>query len=779
MSLRYEYKDFVLRMYKAPTGYRVAAEGPGGETSGEQRLKYEEIEALQTELFRIKSGIFRLPLKKSQLVGKRLFEALFTGAVREILGSAKRGLQETPEVGLRIKLIIRKSAPELSRLPWELMYHPDEDKFLAFYLSSPIVRFIEGGLVTPGYPLKAPVSLKVLYVRANPPGTQELRGTDYAVLKAAIEGGGGEVKDLPEATKDALRDRLRKHDIDVLHYDGHGEFEDDIDKGVIKLHDGRGGIDDLTGAEMASLLSGREPRLVVLSACRTAMDSKETRFSGVAQEIVRKTKVPAVAAMQFWVPEEYGSAFTREFYEALVSGLPVDAAVVEGRQAIYETIKGEVGAVTDDKSVSPHWATPVLFMQSENGYIFGGKRRGASALVGVSGEITRPQSPSEGGPKYFETDQIECSGTVCGFEPGSMHIWLVVEDEYGNKFPHDKVRQINEEGEWQQQIREQGRSETFNLLLYAIAPELDEKIVEWHNEGAKKGGDFPRFLDFSEAEAEYLDSVEGLRRLLRFSIENVDGDIVEPGRGEAFDTAGIQCSGTVSGPVPGVHLWLFSEVDGQLYPHRGEVKVKDGKWRHRIWEGGTSEDFRLALYALGTRAHFYIEDRVKDKSCALDENDPDDREFFEADWQPLAWAEELRRLLRVSFDDVDVEGSIDAPEPGDKVPDPTQIDCSGTASDPLPDGVHLRLFTEIGGRLYPHRGEVKVEQGAWEHTIRELGESEEFNLVLYALDSRAHFFIKDRHKGRNYSALDRDNPNDAEFFEAECKHLELVQNLRK
>jgi hypothetical protein len=770
-SIRYADFELVIKKVSgAENKYAVEAKGPTCRTEEPVIVEYEETKSICETLNWIRDG-YAPSTEAMEEVGAMLFRTFFRGDVRDVfeVSSNPNVWDNVDADGLRLKLTVKPK--QLSHLPWELL----RDKFfLVGRQGYPMVRFIPGG---PPADLRRPKPpLRILYVQANPGDTNKLEENDKQALLDAF-GTIGEITPVWNATPKKLASACPAGLFHIVHYDGHADVDKESGKGYLLLHDD----DDenkscrFYGESLDILLNNPGLKLVVLSACKTATDQGKWRFSGVAHQLMLASNLSAVVAMQYIIEAKYAVAFTHGLYKALSEGEPVDAAVVKGRKAIV----AEVGRDSDEPLKNSAWATPVLFMRTSDGYLFDLKPSDEGSFVGVSGKIESPKSPGEGGVKYFDTDQIECFGTVSGFKPGSMYLWLVVEDENGNKFPHDKVRQIDEEGNWWQKIREQGRSETFKLLLYAIAPELDKKIVEWHDEGVKKGGEFPRFLDFSEAEAEYLDSKEGLRRLLPFS-DNVHGRIVEPGNGETFDTAGIQCSGTASDPVPGVHLWLFSEVDGKLYPHRGEVKVEDGKWRHRIWEGGTSEDFRLALYALGTRAHFYIEDRVKDKSCALDRNDPDDnREFFEADRRALAWAEGLRRLLRVSFDDVDVEGHIDEPQPGDKVPDPTRIRCTGTASDPLPNGVHLRLFTEIGGRLYPHRGEVKVEQGEWEHTIRELGESKEFNLVLYALDSRAHFFIKDRHKDENYSALDKDNPNDARFFSAERKPLELVRGLRK
>jgi hypothetical protein len=162
-------------------------------------------------------------------------------------------------------------------------------------------------------------------------------------------------------TPDDLRDVLREGTHHVLHYDGHGAFEGS--SGHLYLHDAGGGTHKLSGEMLATYLDGSSIRLVVLSACETAADAAEKRFSGIAQQLMRTTRLPAVVAMQYEIPDLSAIAFTREFYKALADDYPIDAAVVEGRKAILETLG-------DDPFAQPDWATPVLFMRVQDGDIF-------------------------------------------------------------------------------------------------------------------------------------------------------------------------------------------------------------------------------------------------------------------------------------------------------------------------------------------------------------------------------------------------------------------------
>jgi hypothetical protein len=62
--------------------------------------------------------------------------------------------------------------------------------------------------------------------------------------------------------------------------------------------------------------------------------------------------------MQFEITDEAAIKFASEFYLAIADGYPVDAAVGEGRKAIF--------SANNDLE----WATPVLYMRAEDGRIF-------------------------------------------------------------------------------------------------------------------------------------------------------------------------------------------------------------------------------------------------------------------------------------------------------------------------------------------------------------------------------------------------------------------------
>ena len=351
-----QYEDFFLVIDGSDGDYVVEAQGPGEIRIPPVPFAYHEIAELRRDLDSIKEG-FAPPLERMQTIGALLFDALFPRKLIRAFETAQSRLPEGTD--LRVKLIVRPA--ELSHLPWELLYDPDEESFLAVRLSYPIVRFIESG--TPVASLLARQPLRVLYLQANPPGTTQLdTAASEGVLRDAL-GDDGVIEAVRATTPSALQDTLRKRPgFHVLHYDGHASFDAEDDEGYLHLHDSEGGSHRLSGEMLATYLDRTSVRLVVLSACETAVDSTQKRFSGLAHQLMRTSSLPAVIAMQFAIPDSSAIAFTRGFYRALLDNYPVDAATVEGRKAILETLGS-------DSFAAPDWATPVLFMRVKDGDI--------------------------------------------------------------------------------------------------------------------------------------------------------------------------------------------------------------------------------------------------------------------------------------------------------------------------------------------------------------------------------------------------------------------------
>ena len=99
-------------------------------------------------------------------------------------------------------------------------------------------------------------------------------------------------------------------------------------------------------------------RLVVLNSCSGASGGSKEDIPGLAATLVQ-CNIPAVIGMQAPIFDREAIRLAYKFYESLVDGLPVDAALSEVRQFLKVNWPD---AAT--------WAIPVLFMRSKDGKLF-------------------------------------------------------------------------------------------------------------------------------------------------------------------------------------------------------------------------------------------------------------------------------------------------------------------------------------------------------------------------------------------------------------------------
>lgn len=287
-------------------------------------------------------------------LGTQLYQAAFGGAVGDCL---RRSLDKAQhhKAGLRIRLRIDDRLPMLADLPWEYLYAPELGGFLALSVRTPLIRYLE---VPHAAAIKLlPPPLTVLAVLSNPAGMPSLAvEEEWTRLQQAAAGLGTHQVRLERvpAIWSALQTRLRQGAVHVLHFIGHGYFDEKAQGGLI-FEDEAGQPTWMPAERFKVLLqdSKESLRLIFLNACEGARGGRSDSFAGVAQQLV-KQGLPAVLAMQFPVTDRAAIALSQAFYRALAEGCPIEAAVSEARKAIY----GLDG--------SPEWGTPVFFSRSDD-----------------------------------------------------------------------------------------------------------------------------------------------------------------------------------------------------------------------------------------------------------------------------------------------------------------------------------------------------------------------------------------------------------------------------
>src|SRR6266436_1443604 len=360
-----KYDDFDLQIEPAGNRFRVRLlNAPTGQATTEFALPFTEIEVANflSRIGQVRRAMRRVDapeLQAAKEFGGKLFGAIFSGEmIAQLRGSMEQASDK--DHGLRIRLRLT-DVPALADLPWEFLYDANQNHFLTTSSETPVVRFLD--LPQRIAPLRVALPLRVLVTIASPRNLKRL-DTDgewerlQESLGDLLKGGQLVIERLPAATLDALRLRARGAPFHIFHFIGHGGFDIVAEDGVLQFEDESGMSYPVRGEMLGMQLHDhRSLRLAVLNACEGARSSRQDPFSGVAQSLLQQ-RVPAVIAMQFEISDAAAKVFALEFYRAVAKGNPVDAAVCESRKALFKEEFGQ------------EWATPVLYMRSQEGQLF-------------------------------------------------------------------------------------------------------------------------------------------------------------------------------------------------------------------------------------------------------------------------------------------------------------------------------------------------------------------------------------------------------------------------
>src|SRR5262249_25087881 len=162
-----------------------------------------------------------------------------------------------------------------------------------------------------------------------------------------------------QASWDKVHERLLGERWHVVHFIGHGDFNPEVDEGVIALVGENGRTDLVAASRLADLLSDARPtpRLVVLNSPASGEGGTDL-FSGTAAALVH-SGIDAVVAMQFSISDDAAIRFARGFYTALAEGRGIDEATRSGRIAILGMAHSTL-----------EWVTPVLYLRGNTTHLF-------------------------------------------------------------------------------------------------------------------------------------------------------------------------------------------------------------------------------------------------------------------------------------------------------------------------------------------------------------------------------------------------------------------------
>lgn len=295
-------------------------------------------------------------------LGRLLFAFLFPPDLLSLWDTCRdRSKRSNKGLRLRIHLdLTRRELCWLGAIPWELLFDPRSDDFLAIDGQTPVVRYLDVRQDRRPFPRTRP--WRVLVVMPEPHGAPplNLEMERHQLLKTW-----GDIEKVQlvfpkRPTFDDIRHALGQAPIHGIHFMGHGVFDERTGWGGLLLESTSGGGAPLQGPNMKKLVMGIEPpALVVLNGCETGRIGDGPEPFGGAAAALMDAGVPAVVAMQLPVGDEVAAHFSRILYRALQDGHPVDWAVSEARLSLSEVFRDQAA-----------WAIPSLFMRVPDGRLF-------------------------------------------------------------------------------------------------------------------------------------------------------------------------------------------------------------------------------------------------------------------------------------------------------------------------------------------------------------------------------------------------------------------------
>ena len=287
--------------------------------------------------------------------GSQLFDTLFQGDVRRLYDEART------RQGKRLDLVLTSMIPWIAEKPWEFAYDHGRRSFLA----TEEIHFVRNVLTNvPADPIaKHDGPLRILVASAQPVGFGRLSiDQEVAVIQRGFEplaqAGLVEIKALARVTPSMIHDELKSGRYQVVHFIGHGVFDEKRGEGCLVFVNENGNEHRLGERSVREIFSGRGLSLVFLNSCESGRGGRSDFNKGVAQSLVAHG-LPALVANQYSVLDSSATSFAQQFYSSLAQGLSLGQAAREARIAVNYLLRGE----------PIDWAVPVLYARDANATI--------------------------------------------------------------------------------------------------------------------------------------------------------------------------------------------------------------------------------------------------------------------------------------------------------------------------------------------------------------------------------------------------------------------------
>jgi CHAT domain-containing protein len=285
--------------------------------------------------------------------GASLFKTLIAGRVHDLYIEACARQRD----GV-LDLVFTSMVPWIAEKPWEFAYDPERRRFLA----TEDVNFIRNVLTSvPSDRIKQPEGrLRILVAAAQPVSLVPLSTQqEVDVIRRGFEQlereGLVKVDIIARTSPEDLHKALSTGKYSIVHFVGHGDFDEQTGEGSLIFEDGDRGEQPLRGEQLRQLFCNRGLSLVFLNACLSGTGGRADFNKGVAQQLVEQG-LPALVANQYSVLDSSATTFAKHFYWSLAHGLPLGRAAREARIAVNYSLDGDI----------IDWAVPVVYARDSN-----------------------------------------------------------------------------------------------------------------------------------------------------------------------------------------------------------------------------------------------------------------------------------------------------------------------------------------------------------------------------------------------------------------------------
>jgi hypothetical protein len=312
------------------SGNAVLLQRPG--RAPRQLVRGDPPDALRSDAVWARLGRERLKSRVLEEIGAQLAEWLLGEPGLAMLAECRDEHAADPALApRRIALYV---PDRLAGWPWEAAFSPAMRAPLGVDDSFVVVRVVEPPAAERPRP-DASRSIALVGVeldagdRAALATVSEVEAIRQAL--AGLEGKHVAVEAVPRGTWTRLVQRVQvSGPPTVLHFAGHGDGAGD----ALVFRGDDGGVRVVDAARVCELLTrdGRQSRLVVLNACRSAAgpDPALQPFGSLAQRLVRGG-VAAVVGHQVPIADAAASEFATDLYAGLAEGEPPDLAAHTAR----------------------------------------------------------------------------------------------------------------------------------------------------------------------------------------------------------------------------------------------------------------------------------------------------------------------------------------------------------------------------------------------------------------------------------------------------------------